>query len=112
MTLYMTIIYNTPMLKFEKPLIFDWNEGNERKNLLKHKVTNTECESLFLNLPLILKDERHSKLENRYWALGTTTSKKYLHVTFTMRGNKIRVISARSMSRKERKVYEKTKKTA
>jgi uncharacterized DUF497 family protein len=87
---------------------FDWDEGNARKNV-KHGVTRAEVEQVFLNVPLLLADDlKHSQQEPRFHALGRTDLDRWLHVTFTERGNGslIRPISARVMSRKERTVYE------
>ena len=69
----------------------------------------TEAEELFYNQPLIVSaDEGHSTQEPRWHALGVADSGRKLHVTFALRHNntKIRIISARDMSRKERKIYE------
>lgn len=88
---------------------FDWDEGNSRKNE-KHEVSQAEAEQVFLNMPLLLiEDSGHSRLESRFLALGTSDSGRRLHITFTLRedGTKIRPISARAMSRKERVIYEK-----
>ena len=85
---------------------FDWDEGNTNKNWLKHNVTPSECEQVFFNQPLVVQDDlKHSKNENRYYALGQTDHKRTLFVVFTVRNNMIRVISARDMSRKERRIY-------
>ena len=87
---------------------FDWDEGNARKND-KHCVSKSEVEQVFLNKPLLLADDvKHSQREPRFHALGRTDLDRWLHVTFTDRGNGtlIRPISARVMSRKERAVYE------
>jgi uncharacterized DUF497 family protein len=86
---------------------FDWDEGNIGKNWERHRVAHIECEEVFFNIPLIVKeDEPHSRLENSYYALGKADSGRLFFVVFTRRGNKIRVISARDMNRKERRVYE------
>jgi len=85
---------------------FDWDEGNKEKNWEKHKVTYLECEEVFFNKPLIVKeDEPHSIAEARYYALGKTDSERLLFVVFTIRSRKIRVISARDMNKRERKIY-------
>jgi uncharacterized protein len=89
---------------------FEWDEGNARKNVDKHDVSQAETEQLFFNEPLlIVPDLMHSAVENRIHALGKTDEGRKLHATFTLRhqGTKIRVISARNMSRKEREYYEK-----
>jgi uncharacterized DUF497 family protein len=85
---------------------FQWDAGNSAKFRERHGVTPTECEELFFNRPLIVgKDERHSEHEDRFYALGQTDAGRQLFVAFTLRARRIRVISARDMSRKERKVY-------
>ncbi|QQR80590.1 MAG: BrnT family toxin [Deltaproteobacteria bacterium] len=87
---------------------FDWDQWNREKSEKKHGVTSIECEQVFFNKPLIIvHDEKHSKDEIRYFSLGKTHGKRGLAVIFTLRNKKIRVISARPMSRQERKVYEK-----
>jgi hypothetical protein len=86
---------------------FDWDEGNVTKNWESHKVHPYEAEQVFLNRPLIVADDvRHSETERRYFVLGQTDSNRALFVAFTVRGDLIRVISARDMSRRERKVYQ------
>jgi len=88
---------------------FDWDEGNTRKSVEKHGVTQAEAEQLFFNEPLlIVEDARHSDREARFHALGQTDAGRLLHITFTLRldGTLIRVISARSMHRRERHRYE------
>ena len=85
---------------------FDWDQGNSSKNWEKHKVTPVQCEELFFNMPLIVQTgEQHSASEKRYFALGKTDADRRLFIVFAIRGKKIRIISARDMSRKERKVY-------
>ena len=91
---------------------FDWDDGNSRKNSAKHSVMQSEAEQMFFNQPLLLlEDTTHSKKEPRYHALGVTDDMRLLHVTFTLRASRslIRVISARDMHRKERKIYEQSK---
>lgn len=88
---------------------FDWDEGNIKKNWEKHKVTVKESEKVFFNKPLIIaKDPKHSKTEKRYSALGKTDNDRLLIVFFTIRKSKIRIISARPMSKNEKQKYEKT----
>lgn len=91
---------------FEKITGFEWDKGNEQKNA-KHCVTPAEAEQVFLNEPLVVLDDlKHSDTEQRYHALGQTGEGRLLHITFTIRTNMIRVISARDMHRKERAIYE------
>jgi uncharacterized DUF497 family protein len=85
---------------------FDWDDGNRDKNL-KHGVHGWECEQVFFNKPLaILDDSKHSIAENRYAAFGQTDAGRRLVIVYTMRKEKIRVISARDMDKKERQFYE------
>ena len=86
---------------------FQWDDGNARKNE-KHGVSTAESEQVFFNAPLLmLEDAKHSVSEPRFHALGKTDDGRLLHITFTLRedGDKIRVISARDMHRKEREIY-------
>ena len=85
---------------------FEWDQGNISKNWEKHKVTHLECEEIFFNEPLIVQqDKTHSTSEERYFALGKTDRGRVLFVVFTIRGDRIRVISARDASKKERRYY-------
>jgi uncharacterized protein len=86
---------------------FDWDPGNSAKNWKKHRVSDSECEELFFNEPLIVRrDSGHSQQEVRYYALGQTDRGRWLFVVFTLRGKLVRVISARDMTRTERRIYE------
>ena len=87
---------------------FDWHEGNLLKNWEKHGVSVAECEQVFFNRPLLAQpDSRHSLAESRFYLFGRTNSGRRLFVAFAVRGELIRVISARDMSRKERRSYAK-----
>lgn len=96
------------MLDWKRVTGFDWDEGNARKSVDKHSVSQAEAEQTFFNAPLLLvSDPKHSQQEPRYHALGKTDDGRLLHVTFTLRaaGALIRVISARDMHRNERIHY-------
>lgn len=85
---------------------FDWDEANAPKLRERHEVSQSECEQGFLSEPLLVAwDERHSQLEERWAALGRTFEGRGLLVVFTVRGERIRPISARDMSRRERQRY-------
>ena len=85
---------------------FQWDEGNSDKNWYLHQVTNGECEEVFFNQPFVLAfDRRHSVEERRCYALGRTDRDRWLFVSFMVRANLIRVISARDMNRKEAQKY-------
>jgi uncharacterized protein len=85
---------------------FEWDKGNEQKNV-KHGVAPVEAEQVFLNEPLVVLDDlKLSDVEQRFHALGQTSEGRLLHITFTIRPSKIRIISVRDMHRKERTIYE------
>jgi len=85
---------------------FQWDDGNSEKNWISHQVAKSQCEQIFFNQPLVIgNDEKHSKVEKRYYVLGQTDSDRLLYIVCTVRQNLIRVISARDMSKKEREVY-------
>jgi len=81
---------------------FEWDHGNITKNWDTHDVSTGECEQIFFNKPLIVKrDKGHSELEDRYYALGQTNMNRFLFVVFTVRNEKIRIISARDLTDSE-----------
>ncbi len=101
------------MVDLSKVVGFDWDDGNARKNE-RHRVSAAEAEQVFFNVPLLLlADPRHGESELRFHALGRTSADRRLHMSFTLREDAtlVRVISARSMSRKERAIYEQASKT-
>lgn len=81
---------------------FDWDSGN-LEHIKKHNVAAKECEDVFFNKPRLLsKDEVHSKIEERSKTLGITSQGRLIFVAFTIRNNRIRIVSARDQNRKER----------
>jgi uncharacterized DUF497 family protein len=92
---------------WEEPVEFDWDGGNIGKNL-KHNVEDKEAEETFKNeSEFVFRDEMHSLSEDRYMLWGITNRGRKLSIFFTIRENKVRIISARDMTNKERKEYEK-----
>lgn len=91
----------------DKYIGFEWDKGNIDKNK-KHQVNDKESEEIFgSRKKIIIKDEKHSLKEERYMIWGKTNKGRKLTVFFTLRNKKVRIISARNMSRKERITYEK-----
>ena len=85
---------------------FEWDEANAQKNWQNHGVSPSEAEQVFFRKPLLaVEDIEHSQEEQRYYVLGQTDRGRMLFIAFTIRKGAIRVISARDMSRKEKKVY-------
>ena len=88
---------------------FDWDFGNIEKNETKHGVTTEEVEEIFKYgkmLPLG-KQVRPVVKEDRFGIIGPTKEEKMLCIVFTIRDNKVRPISARMASQKERRLYAK-----
>jgi uncharacterized DUF497 family protein len=85
---------------------FEWDEGNSDKNWYLHQVTDSECEEVFFNLPLLVApDIKHSQWEQRYYVLGRTEADRWLFIAFVIRDKRIRVISARDMNDREARKY-------
>ena len=85
---------------------FNWDDGNSEKNWILHQVSKNECEQVFFNAPILVgADVMHSELERRWFLLGKTDSNRLLFLVFTIRENLIRIISARDMSKKERRIH-------
>lgn len=97
------------VLELPEIISFDWDNWNIRKSWLKHNVEPIESEQVFLDYPIYLTDEKHSQAEKRYIVYGLTDNGRKLIIAFTLRRDKIRVISARNQSKKERRFYEKNK---
>jgi len=91
----------------DKSVEFEWGKGNINKNM-KHGVADKEAEEIFgSKKKIFMKDEKHSLKEERYMIWGKTNKERKLTVFFTLRNEKVRIISARDMNRKERNAYEK-----
>jgi hypothetical protein len=92
---------------------FEWDDANSEKNWRQHAVGQGEAEQTLLNRPLLVAlDVKHSQQEPRFLALGRTDALRPLTVAFTVRDTRVRVISARPMSRAERRVYAQAQKHA
>lgn len=88
---------------------FQWDEGNSDKNWRRHGVSRLEAEQVFFNRPVVALATAGPVAEQRFFALGRTDSGRELAIVFTIRGKLARVISARPMSRRERRVYAQAK---
>ncbi len=89
----------------EQCLEFEWDQGNQNKNL-KHGVQDQEAEEVFFDQrKRVLRDPLHSLNEARHILIGTTKLGRLLFVVFTIRGRKIRIISVRDINQKEKHLY-------
>ena len=86
--------------------MFEWDESKNRQNLAKHGIAFEDVLSVFANREaLMLEDKRRDYGEPRYVVLCPLQD-VLVHVTYTLRGGKIRLISARRASRREKRDYE------
>jgi len=90
---------------------FEWDEGKAKSNIEEHDgVTFEEATTVFDDpLFIIYQDPDHSIEEQRYIIIGESEQRRYLIVSYTERGSRTRIISARQMDPKERRAYEKKK---
>jgi uncharacterized protein len=86
---------------------FEWDKNKEARNLSKHGVSFEEAETVFDD-PLFIDfyDPDHSEDEARYLIVGASNRRRLLIVSYTERGDSIRLISAREVTRSEREAYE------
>ena len=90
---------------------FDWDSGNDSKNLIKHKIDTSEAEEVFYDIgiaPLGIQTQPPAN-EIRLAVVGKTYADKMLFINFTIRDSKIRVISARPANKLEKDIYENKK---
>ena len=100
------------MIDLRKIIGFEWDQGNIDKSYQKHGITTKDAEEVFLDKGIQIKrDFKHHETEERFIAIGKNLESKILFVIFTMRYSKIRIISARTANKKERRMYEEKTKT-
>ena len=86
---------------------FEWNDNKAESNALKHGITFEEAVSVFADPYLLFtEDSRHSQGEVREWAIGEAENGSIVVVVFMMRGEEIRITSARKATKRERQRYE------
>jgi uncharacterized protein len=88
-------------------LLFEWDPNKAKENLEIHGVSFDEAGTAFRDtLSLTIYDPLHSEEEDRFVLMGNSHKDRLLVVVHTVRGDNIRLISARKASKKERKQYE------
>ncbi len=89
-------------------LEFEWDPEKAKANLRKHGVSFPEAATVLRDLlGITVFDPDHSREEDRYLTFGTSARARVLVVAHTDRGDRIRIISARGLTRAERAQYEK-----
>ena len=87
---------------------FEWDPKKARTNLRKHGVSFEEASTVFKDvLAVIYEDPDHSVRERRYLTIGTSTKGRLLNIAFADRRERIRIINARKVTKKEKQLYEK-----
>lgn len=85
---------------------FEWDEYKAHENFEKHGVSFLEAVSSFSNEHgLVLKDEKHSTFESRYYFIGLSKKARVLTVYYTHRAKRIRIIGAGEWRKHKRKYY-------
>jgi len=88
-------------------LSVEWDPVKAESNLRKHGVSFEEAASVLSDtLSITLPDPDHSREEERFLLLGQAATGRFLIVAITERGDTVRIISARTMTPRERRVYE------
>ena len=88
-------------------IVFEWYRPKAQGNLKKHKVSFQEASTIFGDTNILeLPDREHSEGELRFIGIGRSDRDRLLFVNFTVRGDKIRIISARRAQSWERREYE------
>ena len=88
---------------------FEWDPGKAAENLRKHKVSFNEAATVLGDfLGTTASDPDHSRDEHRYITVGLSSRGRLLMVAHAERRERIRIISARKLTRDERRVYEET----
>ncbi len=86
---------------------FEREEDKAAADLKKHKISFEEAKTVFADpFSITIDDPAHSVDEHRFADLGTSVDEKILVVSYTERGQKIRLISCRKATKAERKIYE------
>jgi uncharacterized DUF497 family protein len=84
-----------------------WDPKKARSNLKKHGVQFADAETVLFDPSALTREDIESEGEQRFVTIGTATLGQILVVVYTYRGEDVRLISARSATRRERMQYEK-----
>jgi len=88
-------------------MLFEWDLKKARSNLAKHGASFDEASTVFQDvLSVTIEDPLHSTAEERFVLIGNSCRNRLLVVVHTDRGERVRIISARPATRRERRSYE------
>ena len=92
-------------------MTFEWDPGKAAQNRRKHRVSFHEAATVFGDpLTLTYQDPDHSVHEQRFITVGMSSAGQLLIVAHADSGDRIRIISARKTTRRERSHYEEQEK--
>ena len=90
-------------------IAFEWDRRKEAANRQKHGVGFAEASTVFDDpLSITIPDPDHAAAEERFVIIGMSGKRSLLIVIHTIRGERIRLISARPATKHERRNYEET----
>jgi uncharacterized protein len=93
--------------RYTSSMEFEWDPDKATRNATKHRVTFHEAATVFEDfLSITVPDPDHSQDEDRYITVGRSHQGRLLIVAHMDRDNRIRIINARELTRKERHAYE------
>jgi len=88
-------------------LEFEWDPKKAARNLRKHGVSFEEAASVFNDeVATAYRDPDHSQYERRYLAIGTSVRGRLLIIAYAYRGERVRIINGREVTKQEREMYE------
>jgi len=86
---------------------FEWNSKKARSNFNKHGISFDEASTVFEDtLATVYEDPDHSVEERRFLMIGLSSKGQLLHIAFADRGERIRIVNARKVTKKEKRLYE------
>ncbi len=98
-------------IRYNRSVEFEWDANKAAENLRKHKVSFIEAATVFGDfLGTTAADPAHSAGEQRYITVGLSSLGRLLMVAHAERGDRTRIISARTLTAKEKRAYENTEK--
>jgi uncharacterized DUF497 family protein len=87
-------------------MTIEWDPEKAKSNFQKHKIRFSDAESVLFDPLALTRGDEDADGEQRFVSIGTDAFNRVLVVVYTFRGDKIRIISARRATKKERKCYE------
>ena len=95
------------MKRHESECDVEWDESKNLFNQRKHHVSFEEAATVFTDpLEIAIDDPDHAVGEPRFISIGESLKRRLLVVSYTERGERLRIINARTPTKRERRAYE------